>query len=512
MSGTRSTDDERARRRFPLVASVVAAVLVVGGGGACLAAAGTSGGNGGGGRAGGELPRLPVSAALSPAAGIAPGEPSPAGGILERQPGVTFPGAPDDAPVHRADGGPKAAEVTRAAKAFGLPGPVRSGGGWRSGPDADGTGAVLQVSARAPGAWSYGAYAGAAESDDCVKKADFCSGPYVPPGPGPEGTRGQAAAEPVSEARARQAAAPVLTALGLGDALVDARQTAGPTRVVTADPRLGGVRTRHYATVFHIGPDGRIVQANGFLSVPVKGKAYPLVSADRALKEANAAALGGGGGQAGPPACATAVPLDGVVEPQPRKERKAADCAPARQAGGRLPVTGAVLGLTAVHGTERVTFVPAWLFSVAPGGGAGAGFTLAQPAVEPRYLDRNGATTPGGDVPPAPPAPDPAPSTAPTAAPAPATPAVPGGSAVDSYRVDGRTLTLTFYGGVCETYRATAEENGGAVRVTVKGKWADPAKACIAIAKKQTAKVTLDAPLGDRKVVDASTGTAVRRG
>ncbi|MFJ8232148.1 hypothetical protein ACIQ9E_19620 [Streptomyces sp. NPDC094448] len=510
MSGVRSTDDERARRRFPLVASVVAAVLVAGGGGVWLASsAGGDGGRGpaGGSGAGGELPKLPVSPVLSPAERIAPGEPHPAGGVLERRPGAGFPDAPDSAPVHRAHDGPKAADVAAAAGALGLAGPVRSGaGGWRAGPDADGTGAVLQVSARPPGAWSYGAHAGTAETDNCAEKAEFCSGPYVPPGPAR--APGQPAAQPVTESVARQAAAPVLKALGLADAVVDARRTAGPTRIVTADPLLGGVRTRNYATVLHIGPDGWIMQANGFLSVPVKGKAYPLITADRALKDANAAALGGyGGGLSGPPACATAVPLDGAADRGARTEPDPANCGPARPAGARLPVTGAVLGLTAVHGTERVTFVPAWLFSVAPDGGKGAGYTVAQPAVEPRYLDRGGETTPGGKVSPTAPAPSPdapKPPTAPTTA--------PGGSAVDSYRVDGRTLILTFYGGVCETYRATAEESSGTVRVTVKGTWRDPGKACIAIAKEQTAKAVLTGPLGDRKVVDASTGTAVRRG
>ncbi|MGV9316771.1 hypothetical protein ACWDR0_32020 [Streptomyces sp. NPDC003691] len=512
MSGTRTTDDERARRRFPLVASVVAAVLVVGGGGTWLAAAGQEGGSGGRDTAGesgpgGQLPKLPVSSALSPAAGIAPGEPHPAGGILERGPGVTFPGAPAKAPVHRADDGPAAADAARAAKAFGLPGPDRtSGGGWRSGPDADGTGPALQVSAKAPGAWSYGAYAGTAQTDNCAKKADFCSGPYVPPVQ--EGVTGSAV--PVPEARARQVVAPVLKALGLGDAVVDARQTAGPTRVVTADPRLGGVRTHDYATVFHIGPDGRIVQANGFLSVPVKGKAYPLIAADAALKDANAAALGSGAGQDGPAACATAMPLDGAVEPGPGEQPKTADCAPARPSGARLPVTGAALGLTAVHGTDRVTFVPAWLFSVAPGGGKGAGFTLAAPAVEPRYLE-DGPAAPG-EVPPAPPAEDPSAPTAPAPTVPPTTVPAPGGSAVDSYRADGRTLALTFYGGVCEKYGAKAVESGGTVKVTVRGDGPEPGRVCIAIAKKQTVEVVLDAPLGDRKVVDASTGSAVRRG
>jgi hypothetical protein len=45
--------------------------------------------------------------------------------------------------------------------------------------------------------------------------------------------------------------------------------------------------------------------------------------------------------------------------------------------------------------------------------------------------------------------------------------------------------------------------------VTITESNPDPKRVCIMIAKELTEKVTLDKPLGDRKVVDAATGEAV---
>ncbi|MGC5412467.1 hypothetical protein ACPXCX_53785, partial [Streptomyces sp. DT225] len=82
--------------------------------------------------------------------------------------------------------------------------------------------------------------------------------------------------------------------------------------------------------------------------------------------------------------------------------------------------------------------------------------------------------------------------------------------AVQSYSADGRTLSVTFWGGVCSTYTAGAREDGDAVRVTVTEK-KDPGKVCVMVAKELTRTVTLERPLDGRKVVDEASGSVVPR-
>ncbi|WP_016906916.1 hypothetical protein [Streptomyces xiaopingdaonensis] len=83
--------------------------------------------------------------------------------------------------------------------------------------------------------------------------------------------------------------------------------------------------------------------------------------------------------------------------------------------------------------------------------------------------------------------------------------------AVDSYRVDGRTLTVTFTGGVCEEYRAQAKETDERVTVEVKPEKQDSEKVCIKMAKKRSVKVALEGGLGERKVIDARSGKPLPR-
>lgn len=154
-----------------------------------------------------------------------------------------------------------------------------------------------------------------------------------------------------------------------------------------------------------------------------------------------------------------------------------------------MTVDKAVFGLAMRYVDGEQTLVPSWLFSVRPAAG-GTGNTVAQVAVDPDSLTKPSSKYPGsgsgtGDA---------SRST----------------HQLTSYTADGRTLKVTFWGGVCSTYAASATESADAVRVTITESTPDPKKVCIMIAKELTRTVTLDAPLGDRKVLDAAGGTVPR--
>lgn len=81
--------------------------------------------------------------------------------------------------------------------------------------------------------------------------------------------------------------------------------------------------------------------------------------------------------------------------------------------------------------------------------------------------------------------------------------------AVNSYTAEGRSLKVTFWGGVCGGYAASAEESSKRVTVSVRQKKTDRKQVCVKMARQQTVEVTLDAPLGGREVVDAADGEAM---
>ncbi|WP_066943651.1 hypothetical protein [Streptomyces lushanensis] len=459
------------RRRSPLVAAVAAAVLIAGGGGAYFAtsAFGGSGADdtgGGSGTPGGDRIPPPV-AGTPPPLGIAPGEPDPRG-FTYRAKGE-LPDGPRTARVHRVDGAVTANEVARLAEALGVAGTPRSDGMyWKAGTDKDGSGPLLRVTKQAPGTWTFDRFGPAgAGSDNCLKGK---SCPSV-------GGTGAGAGGAVSEAAAKRAAAPVLKALGQGDADLDATQLMGAVRVVNADPVVGGLPTYGWSTSVQIGADGHVVNGVGQLTAPEPGRTYPVIAAAEALKELNKASadLGGGGPAAD---CATAMPLE---------DGKAADrCEPPVPAGAKpVEIDGAVFGLALRTLEGGGALVPAWLFEVAPGGGAPSQ-TLVQLATAPESLARS--------EPPS--APEPEQSD-------------PG---LMSYRVDGQTLALRFMGGVCGTYTAHADESGTAVKVRISHSDSGPDQVCVAMARTQTAKVTLERPLDGRRVVDAETGKRVPLG
>lgn len=499
------------RRRPPfVVASVAAAVLLAGGGGAYWAST-ASGGEGaadtGPAASGDRVPPVltldgPGSPAgtsanaSSPPPGIAPGEPDPHGdGVLYRADGK-LPDGPDSAAVYRAKGTVTSAEVARLAKALGVAGTPRTdGASWKVGTEGDGSGPLLRVNKQAPGSWTFARYASGGP-DGCVSTTVCEKNGTIAPGDGPA----------VSEKAAKAAAAPVLKAVGQDDAALDARQLMGTVRVVNADPVVGGLLTYGWSTGIQVGSDGEVVGGSGHLKGLEKGAGYPLIGADEALNELNRAGRHNAKADIG--GCATPVPLqDGVTRPPGTTpgtapvDPREGDCTPPGGETARsatMTVEKAVLGLAPQYVDGEQALLPSWLFSVRP---ADAGpdvpdSTVARIAVEPRYLARESAR----------------PTPAPTKTPG----TDPGDSAtserrVTSYSADGRTLDVTFWGGVCSTYTASAAESGGTVRITVTESKPDAKKVCIMIAKELTRTVTLDAPLDGRKVVDAATGETVPR-
>ncbi|MEV5506992.1 hypothetical protein [Streptomyces orinoci] len=482
MSTEDTTPEERRRGHSPwLVASVAAAVLLAGGGGAYWAA--TAGGGGGdGGRATGGEAAAPPPLALDgyrpgggPPQGIAVGEPDP-NGVRYRAEG-RLPDGPRSAPVYRS------AEVSREAvaalaRALGVDGtPRQAAGVWT----VDGaSGPVLRVDGR--GHWSY-ARQGLPGGKPCERPpgagperraGDACPVPHDPPG----GPGEPAAAHPVPEEKARSAALPVLRALGQEGAALDAHRTFGTVRLADADPVLDSVPTHGWRTTLEIGPDGRPSGGSGQLVMPRKDAVYPLVPADRALAELN---RGAGTGQGGIGGCATPVPLG--QDPGDGRPTCGAPRDP-------VPVTGARYALAALDVAGRPALVPSWLFEVrVPGAADSQGtVTVVQPAVDPRSIRVPSAPASGG----------------PSSSPPKVTP-----MRVESYGVDGRRLTLRFWGGVCADYSASAQESSAAALVRVTGVRQRPERPCIMIAKRFEQVVKLDRPLDGRRVVDAVTGEPV---
>ncbi|MEU6951449.1 hypothetical protein [Streptomyces sp. NPDC045714] len=465
------------RRRPPLaVASVAAAVLLAGGGGAYWAS--TAAGDGGAADSGssprgealplaldapaGDGPGGTSSASDTPPPGIAPGEPDPGGPPVTYRAAGDLPDGPDEAAVHHAKGTVASADVARLAKALGIPGSPRTEGtSWVVGDD-DGPGALLKVAKQAPGTWTF---ARTTPAKPCEPGTMCANGASEPGG------------DPVSEKAAKAAAVPVLKAAGQDDAALNAGQLMGDVRVVNADPKIDGLPTYGWSTGVQVGPDGKVTGGSGHLKALEKGDTYPAVGADEALKQLNAASRGEGDAGRDVGGCATPVPHQG--EPKPSDPQ----CVPSN--GKRAPVEqtveDAVFGLALNHVDGRQTLVPSWLFTVRQASG-GPENTVTQVAVDPEFIEK------------------------------PETPAPSGDRKVTSYGADGRTLEVTFWGGVCSTYTASAKESAGQVAISVTEKPQEGKKACIMIAKELTRTVTLEKPLGDRTVIDAASGGAVPRG
>ncbi|MGW0514775.1 hypothetical protein ACWD1W_37095 [Streptomyces olivaceoviridis] len=466
----KTTEPGRTGGRRPtavIVAVATAAVLLVGGGGAYFAAGNGTDGRTGGPAAPGAAHGTPPPLALdgwahSGTGGIAPGEPDPYGARYVAR--GELPDGPGSAPVYEPGAEVGRERVVRLAKALGVDGaPVAEGRIWRVG-GQDGSGPRLTVNRDAPGGWTFDRYAPG--TDNCRKVTVCAQDPGAPAG------------DPVSAAEAEKAAAPVLRAAGLDGARTDASRVMGARRVVDAEPVVGGLPTYGWTTGLTVDRDGELVGGHGLLATPVKGDAYPVVGAAKTLELMNGAARDG-----------HRMGIGGCASPEPLKDRLEQPCGAStgapEAAGDTVTVEKAVFGLAAHSVGGRQTLVPSWLFRVR-GSTAGGAFTVTYPAVDPAYL------------------------TSASASPAPEPSQAPGKSRsvrVNAYTADGRTLELSFYGGVCADYRTSARESGGRVTVTVTERpW--PGRVCVLIAKEYVKTVTLDAPLDGRTVVGAD-GKAV---
>ncbi|MER8031513.1 hypothetical protein ABTZ78_21405 [Streptomyces bauhiniae] len=428
-------------RAGAIIASVAAAVLLVGGGGAWLASGAgekSAGGNG-------APPPLALDSG-SGSPGIAVGEPDPSGGVRYVVEG-DLPDGPGSAPVRLVEGKVGKGQVARLAQALGVGGaPVADGNGWRVG-EREG-GPVLRVTGAD---WSYSRYAPG--TDNCRKITVCAQDPAAP------------ADEPVGTAEAERVARPVLKALGQDDAKIDASQVMGGRRVVNADPVVDGLPTYGWTTGLTVDEKGDLVGGHGMLARLAKGNTYPVLGAADTVKLMNKQ-----------PAPGHRMGIGGCASPVPLKDRLEQPCgagtsSPAAPTTDSVTVEKAVFGLAAQSVDGRQALVPSWLFEVR-GSAARGGFTVAHPAVDPKYLASPATKAPKER-----------------------------GVTVQGYRAEGRKLTVRFMGGVCAEYRASADESAGRVRVTVTSK-SRPGN-CVAMAREYARTVSLDAPLADRAVVGA---------
>ncbi|MCX4630276.1 hypothetical protein [Streptomyces sp. NBC_01443] len=475
-------DTSRGTRRRPAwaIGSIAAAVLLTGGGTAYWASTAYGDGTPGG-RTGDSAASAPRVAPSPPGPGIAPGEPDPHGSGVTYRADIALPEAPATAPAFAVTGEVTSEEVARLATALGIPGTPRlTGDVWQAGESADGAGPRLTVNRKAPGTWNFSRFQGTGGAgDDCKRGKDTCGPATLPQGAQEADGAGGKGGAPVSEEAAKAAAAPVLAAAGQGGAKLDARLVQGAVRVVNADPVIDGLPTQGWSTKVSVGADSQVVAGSGELKAPVRAAEQPVVGAVEALARLNRSSAGTGGTDPGPSGCATSVPLtpDTPVgpsdtppcnpEPRPMKPPRTET------------VKGAVLGLApgTVDGARGL--VPAWLFEVA-GSNGGPGRTVVQPAGE------NGSTAPSAPK---------------------------GGKTVPgfSYKEADKKLTVNFWGGVCSTYALEAREEAGSVMVKITDTPNEPGRACIMLAQDMTVSTTLQQPLGERKVVDVTSGKPLPR-
>jgi hypothetical protein len=499
----------RQRRRQLSVVTVAAAVLLAGGGGAYWA---STAGDGAGPQSGGasEPPALALDGLSTQAGGdgedgsgkgIAPGEPNPNRQIYK--PNGKLPEGPRTAAVYRTPGSVTSSTVNALAESLGVGGePEKKSGRWVVEQSGKSGGDSLTLSVndeRMAGNWTF--QTEGSPVMPCGKPL-----PTVPgggPAPGSQVERpescpsvpGSGKGDPVSEKEAEDAVQPVLKTLKLTDAELDASVTTGSLRMVSVTPDVGGMTAQDRKSTFSVDEDGKIVRGHGSIGKLRKGSSYPVMSASETLEQLNKHGAGGGS--------TVREPAPPAEEGQPG-ETKAGPGGEKAAAGKPLKVTDAKFGLVTRYSVGKPVLVPSWLFEVRlPGGGQTA--SVAHPAVEPEYLKPAKPQQPGGGTD----TDDGTGSGQPGAGDKPeADTPLPG---VKSYEAEGRTLKLTFWGGVCDKYQAQAEETGKSVEVTIRAEESGNGRVCVKMAKQQTVEVELDEKLGDRKVVDAQDGERVPR-
>ncbi len=414
---------------------------------------------------------------------------------------------PDQRAYDLSKGPADEALVARLAKAMGEGTPQRAGDGWQAG--------GLQVSGKPGQMWTWspcegGAKDAAVGSDGTVSCAvasppDAGSAPGAVSGSGSSGSSGSGTAvappapsdavEPSPGAKpspayttppdipastVREGTREVFAALGLDadDATVQTGPYGGDA-VIDA-PKLDGLTIYGMTNGVTVGQDGKANGGSGFLSTARAGDSYPVLSAKQAFDEMPALAH--------PDICQ--IPADGspgCVQPEPTH------------------ITGAELGLSLQYTTdEGAVLVPSWLFQTKHGFIAAIaiedqyrGSGAATPSVKPGTADDTPATANPTQVDPAPPARQPV--------------AITGASRSAD---NPRAVRVSYDDGGCGHQNVTgqAKEDETTVYVFLEADPVAVGKLCARVGRTGTTTVELQAPLGDRKVVDASTNERVAVG
>jgi hypothetical protein len=315
---------------------------------------------------------------------------------------TTLPASPASASVYRVASKPRAADVQRLATALHVADRITVvSGGWQVGD---------RFSVTSSGRWQYGGlcppstlagcpvasgggigYATGGVVSSGTNTSTSLSTPAVvgsgviapmppisapplrgaptPTGPVPPSLSAPPAVPVTSDTVARSAAAPVLSAVGLSDAVVSVSYGQ-----VSADPVFDNLRTVGYATTLSVAHDGSLTAGFGWFPAAQRGISYPLITAAAALHQ---------------------------LPPRP-EPMFACRIVPGQPTGcpsfPPAAVTHVHLGLTLTADGAGPMLVPAWLFTIS---------NDPEPtpviAVQPRYLGPPPAATPPTTIPPGPP-------------------------------------------------------------------------------------------------------------
>lgn len=505
----------RARGRQLSVVVVAAAVLLAGGGGAYWASTAGSDSAPAGGTS--DPPKLALDGLAAQhdgeggkdgKPGIAPGEPHNAQTYKANK---KLPEGPDAASVHRAPASVTREAVAGLAETLGVSGtPEKKDGRWVVGEDS-GSEARPQLTVndgRMAGNWTF--QRGDFSAMACSKPLPTVPGGDAPVQSGPPekapdacpGMPGSGKGDPVSEEKAKSAVQPALKTLDLQDAELDAGTTTGSMRMVSATPEVDGMPTKDWNSTFTVDKNGKVVRGHGSLGKLRKGDSYPVMTAARTLKHLNEQAAAGASGGSG----TVREPAPGKgAEQQSGESRDSGDAVAPREP---LKVTDAEFGLVTRYTLGKPVLVPSWIYEVELQGGENTA-SVAHPAIQPEFLEPAGpagtGTDPGNGQDGSGAGPGSEPDQGQAQEPGSPAPI----QAVTSYKAEGRTVKLTFWGGVCGGYTASAKESAKTVEVTVRPEETDSKKVCVKMAKQQTVEVELEKALGDREVVDGRDGEGV---